>query len=113
MVVASVVAIAAVAVGVSYWGGTREAPLSTLSRPLLLVRPVQAIGADPDQLAAGLWEELLVATSRIAPESLGVIARTTALKLQDEAIDGSASPFGIRFVTSSTRRSVATVTASG
>ncbi len=66
-------------------------------RAMLLVRPFENMTGDASQdfLAEGLTEELITRTASLAPEKLGVYARTTALRFDegdldfDYAIEGS------------------------
>ena len=58
-------------------------------RAMLLVRPFQNLSEDPTQdfLGEGLTEEIITETASLAPERLGVYARTTALAFEDGDLD--------------------------
>jgi len=64
-------------------------PRSTASQPakriVLVVLPFQNLSGDPEQeyVADGLTEEMIARLSRVNPEGLAVIARTSAMKFKE------------------------------
>ncbi len=56
---------------------------------MLLVRPFANLSGDPSQdfLAEGLAEELITRAASLAPDSLGVYARATALRSDEDDLD--------------------------
>ena len=76
-------AAVAVAAAALLWG------LLPSERQMLLVRPFENLSGDASQdfLAEGLTEELITRAASLAPDSLGVYARTTALRFGEEELD--------------------------
>ncbi len=58
-------------------------------RAMLLVRPFENLSGDPSQdfLTEGLTEELITRTASLAPATLGVYARATALRFEEGDLD--------------------------
>ena len=90
-------AVALLAGGAILWRATPP------RRSMLLVRPFENLSGDASQdfLGEGLTEELITQAACLAPERLGVYARTTALRFEEgelvvaleELIEGVARTF--------------------
>ena len=86
------VGIALILVAGATWSWIRDtsAPVGP-ERVLLAVLPVDALDPARLDLSRGLAEELITELVRTAPEELGVIASTSALRYLGETIDPSAT----------------------
>lgn len=71
-----------------------------VSRQLLLVLPGIAENEDDIALATGLTEEILARLTRIRPQTLGVIARTTARQFDDtpRSLDRAQKELNVAYV---------------
>ena len=66
------------------WTQTRSTAALPAKRVMLAVLPFENLSGDPEQeyIADGLTEEMIARLSRVNPESLAVIARTSAMKFK-------------------------------
>ncbi len=81
--VAAVLVLFAFAV---YWPGWRNpAPQFSPKRAMLAVLPFENLTGDSNQdyFADGLTEEMIAQLGQLQPESLGVIARTSAMRYKN------------------------------
>ncbi len=85
---AALLAAAVLAIGASYIAWQRFRPVADPGpeRIRLAVLPFQNLTGDPgqDYLADGLTEELITELTRLSPERLGVIARTSVMGYKDD-----------------------------
>lgn len=79
------------------------------ARTMLAVLPLANMSADPDEdyLSDGLTEELIAQLGRLAPDRLGVIARTSAMqyKTRTKGIHEIGAELGVDFVVEGSVRS--------
>lgn len=88
----------------SYWGLKKFGPRASASsgKVTLAVLPFQNLSGDPAQeyFSEGLTEELIAQVSRLQPERLGVIARSTAMQYRKtpKGVDEIARELGLQYV---------------
>jgi TolB-like protein/DNA-binding winged helix-turn-helix (wHTH) protein/Tfp pilus assembly protein PilF len=78
-------ALAVLTVGVTLYTVRREmwpSPRAATGKSMLAVLPFENLSGDPEQeyFSDGMTEEMIAQVSRISPEHLGVIARTSAMQ---------------------------------
>jgi TolB-like protein/DNA-binding winged helix-turn-helix (wHTH) protein len=82
-----IAACALLAIGLGYLMWTRSTPaaIPNPSRIMLAVLPFQSLGNDSEQdyLSDGLTEEMISQLGALAPDRLGVIARTSAMRYKN------------------------------
>jgi TolB-like protein/DNA-binding winged helix-turn-helix (wHTH) protein/Tfp pilus assembly protein PilF len=98
LVIASIVVL--VSAGYVSWRHFRAVPLP--GKIMLAVLPFENLTGDPNKeyLADGLTEETISQLSRLNPEQLGVIARTSVMgyKHKDERLDQIARDLSVQYV---------------
>lgn len=82
VVMVALLSFALLALALGYWLQARRAVSPTNTRQMLVVLPFDNLSPDAAQelFSDGLTEELITQLSRMNPERLGVIARTSALR---------------------------------
>jgi TolB-like protein/DNA-binding winged helix-turn-helix (wHTH) protein/Tfp pilus assembly protein PilF len=97
----TMVAVAALAIGVGSWW-TLRAHSSSSTKMMLAVLPFRNVGgsAEQDYLSDGLTEELTAHLGRMAPRKLGVISRSSVAQFQRRAEDVQriGQELGVRYV---------------
>ena len=77
-------------------------PRVHVGKVMLVVMPFQNLSGDPaeDYLSDGLTEELITQLGRMAPEQLGVIARTSAMQYKDtrKRVDQIGRELGVDYL---------------
>jgi TolB-like protein/DNA-binding winged helix-turn-helix (wHTH) protein/cytochrome c-type biogenesis protein CcmH/NrfG len=100
LVLASVVILAGA--GIMLWRHFRPAAVARTERIRLAVLPFKNLTGDPNQeyLADGLTEETIAQLSRLNPEQLGVIARTSVMgyKHKDVPLDQIGRDLSVQYV---------------
>src|SRR5258707_687264 len=100
--VLSAFAVALVVAGYTSWRRFRAAPPPRSEKIILAVLPFQNLTGDPKQenLADGLTEEMIAQLSRLHPEQLGVIARTSVMgyKHGDQRLDQIGRDLSVQYV---------------
>jgi len=101
LIVASSVFLLA-SVGYMSWRHYQSTALPKTGRVMLAVLPFQNLTGDPNKeyLADGLTEETISQLSRLNPEQLGVIARTSVMgyKHKDERLDQIGRDLSVQYV---------------
>ncbi|MGQ0835661.1 MAG: TPR end-of-group domain-containing protein [Gammaproteobacteria bacterium] len=94
--------LALVAVAYLTWQRLSPPPAQSERRMLLAVLPLDNLSGDPDQeyFSDGLTEEMTTQISRLHPERLGVIARTSSMKFKDakKTVREIAQELGVDYV---------------
>jgi TolB-like protein/DNA-binding winged helix-turn-helix (wHTH) protein/Tfp pilus assembly protein PilF len=100
--VLSAFAVVLVVAGYISWRRFRAAPPPRSEKIRLAVLPFQNLTGDPTQeyLADGLTEEMIAQLSRLHPEQLGVIARTSVMgyKHGDQRLDQIGRDLSVQYV---------------
>src|SRR6266436_4737894 len=100
--VLSAFTVALVVGGYTSWRRFRAAPPPRSEKIMLAVLPFQNLTGDPKQeyLADGLTEEMIAQLSRLHPEQLGVIARTSVMgyKRSDQRLDQIGRDLSVQYV---------------
>jgi len=100
--VLSAFAVALVVAGYTSWRRFRSEPPPKSEKIMLAVLPFQNLTGDPKQeyLANGLTEEMIAQLSRLHPEQLGVIARTSVMgyKHGDQRLDQIGRDLSVQYV---------------
>jgi len=100
--VLSAFAVVLVVAGYTSWRRFRAAPPPRSEKIMLAVLPFQNLTGDPKQeyLADGLTEEMIAQLSRLHPEQLGVIARTSVMgyKHGDQRLDQIGRDLSVQYV---------------
>src|SRR6267154_6055351 len=100
--VLSAFAVAFVVAGYTSWQRFRIAPPPRSEKIMLAVLPFQNLTGDAKQeyLADGLTEEMIAQLSRLHPEQLGVIARTSVMgyKHGDQRLDQIGRDLSVHYV---------------
>jgi TolB-like protein/DNA-binding winged helix-turn-helix (wHTH) protein/Tfp pilus assembly protein PilF len=100
--VLSAFAVALVVAGYTSRRRFRSAPPPKSEKIMLAVLPFQNLTGDPKQeyLADGLTEEMIAQLSRLCPEQLGVIARTSVMgyKHGDQRLDQIGRDLSVQYV---------------
>src|SRR5712664_1348803 len=100
--VLSAFTVALVVAGYTSWRRFRAAPPPRSEKIMLAVLPFQNLTGDPKQeyLADGLTEEMIAQLSRLHPEQLGVIARTSVMgyKHGDQRLDQIGRDLAVQYV---------------
>jgi TolB-like protein/DNA-binding winged helix-turn-helix (wHTH) protein/Flp pilus assembly protein TadD len=100
--VLSAFAVVLVVAGYISWRRFRPAPQPRSEKVMLAVLPFQNLTGDPKQeyVADGLTEEMIAELSRLHPEQLGVIARTSVMgyKHGDERLDQIGRDLSVQYV---------------
>ena len=100
--VLSAFAVALVVGGYTSWRRFRAAPPPRSEKMMLAVLPFQNLTGDAKQeyLADGLTEEMIAQLSRLHPEQLGVIARTSVMgyKHGDQRLDQIGRDLSVQYV---------------
>jgi len=95
-------AVVLLVAGYISWRRFRAAPPPRLEKIMLAVLPFQNLTGDPKQeyLADGLTEEMIAQLSRLHPEQLGVIARTSVMgyKHGDQRLDQIGRDLSVQYV---------------
>jgi TolB-like protein/Flp pilus assembly protein TadD len=98
----SAFAVVLVVAGYISWRRFRAAPPPRSEKIMLAVLPFQNLTGDPKQeyLADGLTEETIAQLSRLRPEQLGVIARTSVMgyKHGDQRLDQIGRDLSVQYV---------------
>ena len=100
--VISTIAVILIVAGYISWQRFRIAPPPRSEKIMLAVLPFQNLTGDPKQeyLADGLTEEMIAQLSRLHPEQLGVIARTSVMgyKHGDQRLDQIGRDLSVQYV---------------
>src|SRR5260370_3819779 len=100
--VISTIAVIPIVAGYISWRRVRAAPPARSEKIMLAVLPFQNLTGDPKQeyLADGLTEEMIAQLSRLHPEQLGVIARTSVMgyKHGDQRLDQIGRDLAVQYV---------------
>src|SRR6202011_1598571 len=100
--VLSAFAIVLVVAGYISWRRFRPALPPRWEKTMLAVLPFQNLTGDPKEeyLADGLTEEMIAQLSRLHPEQLGIIARTSVMgyKHSDERLDQIGRDLSVQYV---------------
>src|SRR6266852_1624070 len=106
--VISTIAVILIVAGYISWQRFRIAPPPRSEKIMLAVLPFQNLTGDPKQeyLADGLTEEMIAQLSRLHPEQLGVIARTSVMgyKHGDQRLDQIGRDLSVQYVLESSLR---------
>lgn len=96
------VAVVLLVAGYTSWRRFRAVPPPRSEKIMLAVLPFQNLTGDPKQeyLADGLTEEMIAQLSRLHPEQLGVIARTSVMgyKHGDQRLDQIGRDLSVQYV---------------
>jgi TolB-like protein/DNA-binding winged helix-turn-helix (wHTH) protein/Tfp pilus assembly protein PilF len=96
------VAVVLLVAGYISWRSFRSGPPRRSEKIMLAVLPFQNLTGDPKQeyLADGLTEEMIAQLSRLHPEQLGVIARTSVMgyKHGDQRLDQIGRDLSVQYV---------------
>jgi TolB-like protein/DNA-binding winged helix-turn-helix (wHTH) protein/Flp pilus assembly protein TadD len=96
------VAVVLLVAGYISWRSFRSVPPPRSGKIMLAVLPFQNLTGDPKQeyLADGLTEEMIAQLSRLHPEQLGVIARTSVMgyKHGDQRLDQIGRDLSVQYV---------------
>lgn len=99
-VLAASLVVAALGASALWWGVGREPPLT--GRVMLAVLPFDNLTGDSSQeyFSDGLTEEMIGRLGNLAPEKLGVIARTSVIgyKREMQPLDRLARDLGVQYV---------------
>src|SRR5216683_458981 len=100
--VISTIAVILIVAGYTSWRRFRSEPPPKSEKIMLAVLPFQNLTGDPKQeyLADGLTEEMIAQLSRLHPEQLGVIARTSVMgyKHGDQRLDRIGRDLAVQYV---------------
>src|SRR6267154_1035075 len=100
--VISTIAVILIVAGYTSWRRFRSEPPPKSEKIMLAVLPFQNLTGDPKQeyLADGLTEEMITQLSRLHPEQLGVIARTSVMgyKHGDQRLDQIGRDLAVQYV---------------
>jgi TolB-like protein/DNA-binding winged helix-turn-helix (wHTH) protein len=100
--VVRVSAVILVVAGYTFWRHSREISPPKSGKIMLAVLPFENLTGDPNKeyLADGLTEETISQLSRLNPEQLGVIARTSVMgyKHKDERLDRVGHDLSVQYV---------------